>query len=201
MLQQAYRFRLDGEPIFCGRFGRGHINETYILLDETGRQYILKKINGAFFADPASLMGNIAAVTAHLRKTAARPREVLTLVPAVDGEQWLVDEAGAYWRLYDFVSDSLSLDRAETPDDFRESAVAFGLFQRRLADFDAAQLTETIPHFHDTPKRYGAFRAAVAADARGRAKGARREIDFALERENYASLLMDLLGRGACPCG
>ena len=37
-----------------------------------------------------------------------------------------------------------------------------------LADFPADRLTETIPFFHDTPRRYGTFRAAVAEDAAGR---------------------------------
>ena len=41
---------------------------------------------------------------------------------------------------------------------------AFGNFQNALKDLDARALVETIPHFHDTPKRYVDFDSAVKTD-------------------------------------
>jgi hypothetical protein len=35
--QRLREFRLDGEPILCRRFGGGHINDTYLVVDETAR--------------------------------------------------------------------------------------------------------------------------------------------------------------------
>ena len=40
------------------------------------------------------------------------------------------------------------------PEDFYESAVAFGKFQEMLADYPAETLHETIKDFHDTKKRF-----------------------------------------------
>lgn len=198
MQEQAKLFATDGEPIFCGRYGSGHINETYLLVDSTAREYILQKVNINVFKNPDALMKNIVDVTEHLRKTASSPREVLTLVPTRDGAKWL-NKDGEYWRLYEFVSDSISFDKADTPDIFRESAVAFGNFQNQLADFPAHTLTETIPNFHNTPVRYERFKEAIAKDVCSRAKDVQREIDFVLAREEYASTLTKLQSSGDLP--
>ena len=148
------------------------------------------------FHDPEALISNIAAVTSHLRKKVKDPRAVLTLVPTRSGDSWLVDEEGEYWRMYDFVSDSISLNLAQQPEIFKESAVAFGRFAQQLIDFPAHTLTETIPHFHDTPNRYSFLHAAIKADTHGRVKEVGREIEFALGREAYASTLTSLAESG-----
>ena len=47
--------------------------------------------------------------------------------------------------------------------------LAFGNFQRLLADYPADTLHETIPDFHNTVKRFANFKKAVEEDACGRA--------------------------------
>ena len=197
--KQAYQFAMDGEPIFCQVYGSGHINETYLVLDSCARLYILQKINKTIFTDPESLMQNVVAVTSYLKARSAHPANEMSLVATIDGKGWFVDVDGEYWRMYDFIPNAVCLDKANTPAEFMESGFAFGDFQRKLADFPAASLVETIPHFHDTPKRFEAFRAAVAADPMGRAKNVQREIEFALEREAYAAILMDKQRSGELP--
>ncbi len=191
-------FRLEGRPLSCLPYGSGHINETYLAVTDTGRQYILQKINSQVFRDVPALMANIEAVTAHLRKSERDPRRVLTLVPTLEGGSFHREGEG-YWRVYDFVTGSLSLDQAESAADFAESASAFGHFQRLLQDFPAARLHETIPNFHDTPKRCLALREAIEKDVMGRAAGAKEEIDFALARESGAGELTEALRKGELP--
>ena len=197
--EQARRFLTGGEPISCVPYGNGHINLTYLIVDSTARQYILQRINQNVFRDPEPLMSNIAAVTDYLRKSAVDPRETLCLVPAKAGGLWIRDDDGEYWRMYQFISDSLCLDMAEDVADFRESGVAYGNFQRRLGDFPASTLTETIPGFHDTPKRYAVLNDAIRADVCGRVGGVAAEISFALEREEYAKKLTDMQKSGDLP--
>ena len=110
---------------------------------------------------------------------------------------WLTDSEGELWRMYRIV-DGVSFERADAAT-FKESGVAFGSFQRRLAGFPAEKLHETIPHFHDTPSRYRDFHAALDRDEFNRAKDVRAEIDFALEREDYSSRLTDMLASGELP--
>lgn len=193
------QFPLEGAVVSCERYGFGHINETYLVVTDTARRYILQKINHHIFKDVAGLMRNIASVTKYLRTVVSDPRGVLTLVPTVKGDDYLSAEDGSFWRVYDFVEGSVCLQAPETPEDFYQSAVAFGNFQQQLKDFPAETLCEVIPKFHNTADRYRLFREALAADSCDRAKNVQPEIDFALAREKEAATLVHMLAAGELP--
>ncbi|MEG0049195.1 MAG: aminoglycoside phosphotransferase family protein [Clostridia bacterium] len=193
------QFQTQGSPICCTRYGNGHINDTYLLVTDQPHCYILQRVNNHVFHDTPALMRNLIAVTDHLRKQASDPRHVLTLVPTVKGERYLYTAEGECWRLYEFVTDSLCLDKPENMQDLMQSGVAFGTFQTQLADFPADTLSETIPHFHDTPNRYVLLREAIAADCAGRVKDVQAEISFYLLHENEAGILMDMCQRKELP--
>ena len=199
IVNQAYDFKTCSDPIFCARYGNGHINDTYLVVDSTARQYILQKINKNVFRSPQTVMENIAAVTGHLQAKVNNSRQVLSLIPTKQDKPWLIDTDGEHWRMYPFISDSLCLDRAENLQDFKESGIAFGNFQCLLSDFLADTLKETIPNFHNTPVRYHYFKEVLAKDSCGRAKDLSQEIEFVLEREEYAKTLMNLLDAGDIP--
>ena len=192
-------FQLDGLPISCTRYGSGHINETYLLVTSRPHLYILQKLNPRVFGNLTGLMNNVIAVTEHLRKKEPDPRHSLILVPTVDGKPYLMTDNGECWRLYEFVLNSLCMDKPETSEDFRQSGVAFGQFQNQLADFPAETLVETIPHFHDTPDRYRLFREAIAADKAGRLKDVKADVDAYLAYEEEATTLINLLNAGELP--
>ena len=101
--------------------------------------------------------------------------------------------------MYEFVLDSLCLDKAETAEDLHQSGVAFGMFQNQLADFPAETLTETIPHFHDTPDRYRLFHEAIENNKAGRLESVRPEVERYLAHEAEASFMMDLCKKGELP--
>ncbi len=197
--QVLAQYGLDSSPVSCTPYGCGHINETYLVVTESGRRYILQKINNTIFKDTEGLMANIEKVTSYLRQQTDDPRRVLRLVRTIDDKAWYRHTDGSPWRLYDFVEDSICLQQAETPEDFYESAVAFGGFQELLKDFPADTLTETIPQFHDTRNRYRIFRETLAKDPMGRAAAVQAEIDFALAREAEAATLVELLEAGKLP--
>ena len=198
-IEIASRFALKGAPVACERYGNGHINETYLVKTDKGAAYILQKINRGVFKNVDGLMRNIALVTRFLSERDPDPRHTLHLVPTVKGEDYLIDEQDQAWRTYDFVADSLCMDAVETPEDFRQSAVAFGVFQRQLADFPAETLTETIPHFHDTPDRYRQLHEAIDRDVCGRRAGVQAELEFALAHEEEAGTLTRMLAGGELP--
>ena len=116
----AGAFEMKGRALSCEPYGKGHINETYLVKTDAGRDYILQKINSRIFRDVPALMKNIQAVTAHLRKRESDPRRVLTIVPARGGGSF-VEQDGQYFRVYDFVTGSLSLEAPETAEDFAKS--------------------------------------------------------------------------------
>lgn len=197
--QVLQAFSLDAAPVSCERYGCGHINETYLVITESKRQYILQKINSEIFKNVPGLMANIAAVTGYLRKSDRTHGKVLTLVPTRDGKDYLKYTDGSFWRVYDFVTQSLCLQSPESAEDFYQSAVAFGSFQQQLKDFPAETLCEVIPDFHNTADRYRIFKEALAADICGRAGSVRPEIDFVLAREQEAGTLVNMLAEGKLP--
>ena len=199
MLSVVHCFQLEGTPLSCEPYGSGHINHTYLVKTDAQQRYILQKINHRVFTNVPALMENIHAVTSFLAQRDPDPRHVLTLLLTNEGQPYYLDTEGEYWRVYKFVTGGLCLDRAETAEDFYQSAVAFGHFQTMLADFPAQTLHETIAHFHDTPVRYAALHAAIEADVVGRRQEVETEITFALAHEQEGGTLMQMLAAGELP--
>lgn len=199
MLTICNRFQLKSAAVSCEPYGNGHINATYLVKTEDGTDYILQRLSRQAFHDIPALMRNIEKVTAYLAQQDPEPRHNLHLIPTVTGERFLHTEDGEYYRMYDFITHSVSLDRPERERDLYECAFAFGRFQRALEAFPAQELSETIPNFHNTPTRYEAFRAAVEADKLGRVKECAEEIAFALAHEEEAATLMQQLREGKLP--
>ncbi|MBR4016647.1 MAG: aminoglycoside phosphotransferase family protein [Oscillospiraceae bacterium] len=198
-IQVLNNFDLGATPISCDRYGCGHINETYLVVTQEGKRYILQKINNTIFKNTDGLMGNIEAVTTYLRQQTDDERRVMRLVKTRAGKSYLTQPDGSCWRVYVFVEDSVCLQKPETPADFYESAVAFGQFQQMLQDFPADTLYEIIPNFHNTRDRYRIFREVLQKDPMGRAKDVQPEIEFALAREKEAATLVELLEAGKLP--
>lgn len=191
----AAHFEFEGTMQQIGPFGNGHINETWLArygIGLMGPLYvILQRINTTVFREPERLMENIQGVTEWLRRKIIEEggdpeRETLTLIPSKDGKSFYRDEDGQYWRAYRFITDATCYDQAESADDFRQSAVAFGQFQRRLADYPADSLYESIPGFHDTAARLAVFRKTVTEDVCGRRSEAEKEIGFVLSHAYLA---------------
>ena len=191
-------FRITGSPVSCTEFGSGHINLTYKVNCDDGSAYILQRINQYVFTDPKAVMENVGAVTEYLRTRVSDPSEILHFVSSDTGTYYYVDEAGEYWRCYEF-ADGLCLDLPESDKDFYESAIAFGRFQEMLRDFPAETLHETIPLFHNTANRYRLFRKALQEDRVGRAASVQPEIDFLLQRQEEGATICRLLDAGEIP--
>ena len=165
----APRFRLEGTLTEAVPYGSGHINDTVRLTCELEngktRRYILQRMNDDIFKNPKGLMENIMNVTSFLRNKIIQnggdpDRETLNVIRTVDGDNYLVDEDGDFWRMYIFIEDATCFDIVEKPEDFYNSALSFGNFQKLLADYPASTLHETIPNFHNTVSRFEDFRAA-----------------------------------------
>ncbi len=203
----ARQFQIDGDLLEAAPFGSGHINDTYLAhyrAPAGAARFIHQRINHKVFTQPQLLMENIQRVSQHLRAQildgGGDPlRQTLTLVPAVDGRMYFIDGAGNTWRTYLYVDGSRTFDRAPHLRAVYQAAHAFGSFQRQLSALPGERLHETIPNFHHTRLRFGAFVEALHADPANRAAGVRREINFLLKREADAAVVVDLLAQGRLP--
>lgn len=187
------QFDACGEPAEIAPLGNGHINRTFLVTCKSGERYVLQQINERVFGDVTLLMRNITRVTEYLN--AQRPGSSLCFLPARAGGSF-VEENGAKYRLYRYVP-GICLEKAEKPAELNACGVAFGEFQQALSLFDASQLGEVIPRFHDTVKRLNDLEAAAQADAAGRAKSVRSELDFYLSRKGEAGKMLDMQLSGA----
>ena len=202
-------FDMRADFVHGAPYGSGHINDTYCAsFDQAGLlriRYILQRINTNVFRTPVQLMENVARVTRHSLERlleAGHPeahRRTLTCIPAVDGKPFAIDAIGNYWRIYPFIERATGYDEIESNEQAFQAAKAFGNFQKLAADLGGERLHETIPNFHNTPKRLEALRAAIEADSMNRAAGLKSEINFVLARAADCSRITDLIASGVIP--
>ena len=202
LMEAAASFATQGEVKSCERYGNGHINDTFLLTCD--RRYILQRMNTEVFQNPQALMENIEGVTSYLRQSVIKnggdpDREALTLVRAKDGKSFYVDSQGGYWRVYLFIENATGYDQVKNPDDFYQSGCSFGRFQGLLAGYPADKLWETIPDFHNTPKRFETFKKAVEEDVCGRAANVQEEIAFVMDRAEKMGTAQRMLSQGELP--
>lgn len=188
-------FAFSGIPVSCDSIEGGHINNSYLIKTDRGAKYVLQRMSSYAFHNIPGLMDNAIAVSSYIASKGGR---TLRFVKTASGAYYQLDENGNYWRAYEHI-EGLCLSRPEIPEDFYESAVAFGSFQSMLEGFPADSLSITIPGFHDTPARFAQLHGALDADSVSRASQAGEELSFAFARENESGALMSMLEGGELP--
>ena len=201
------QFVVYGDFLVAVPFGNGNVNDTYQLTYDQGGirlHYVLQRINHQVFKEPVKVMENVCRVTDHiLSKIRAAhvetKKRTLRLLHTPDGGSLVTDSRGNYWRAYIFVEHARAYDVLATPEQAFKVAEAFGEFQLHLVDLPGERLHETIPDFHNTPKRFADFEAAVKEDRCGRVKDAQPEIDFLMARRDETDTLIKLNKSGDIP--
>lgn len=200
------QFRILGDFVTYNPNGKGHINDTFVVSYDQGGtidRYTFQRINHEIFKNPPGVMENINRVSAHLqhklKNSGHASRKALSLVHTHDDASYLRTEDGNYWRVYIYVEGAASVDVIDSPEQAYEAAKAFGEFQENLLDLPGGRLLETIPDFHNTPKRFRDFVEAVEKDRCDRAKIAKAEIDFVMSRKPVTEILLDLHEEGKIP--
>ena len=181
-------FLIEGEFVESRRWGSGNVNDTFLTIFRCKgieKRYIHQRINHLVFTDPKGLMENLRRVTDHLASKENGWRS-LRLINASDGDWFVKDGAGNFWRAFEYVENTESPLYAKDLTQAYEAARAFGAFQRDLIDLPGPPLRETIPEFHHTRKRLDRFAEVVALDPCGRAKEVEAETAIILERRSLA---------------
>ena len=197
-------FALEGAIESIDSLGEGFINDTFIIRTGAGTpDYILQRKNKEVFSDVPAMMENIRKVTEHIRRRVVAEggdpqREAMTVIPTRDGALCHPDPQGEYWAVSIFIDDTISYNKADSPELARKGGEGIGRFQSQLADFDEP-LAETIKGFHNIRHRFVQWDEALKRDAAGRVKDLQTEIGWIESRRAEMLDFWKLVEEGTIP--
>ncbi len=198
------QFQVQGHLCDCKPYGSGHIHDTYrVVCNSDGQEhdYLLQQINDRVFHHIPAMMDNIERVTQTLAQQSSTPdaRHCLRLVPTITGESFWQDPHYGQWRMYDFVTGSISLDVAQHHTQIEQAALAYGHFLTSLQSLPAESLHETIAHFHDGQVRYRNLQEAIADDSCQRLHQVQEEVSFIEAHRDILQRPLQLQTEGQLP--
>ena len=194
-------FRIEGDYVGYEKIKAGNVNQTYKVtyrrVDGSLKNYIVQRVNTYAFRQPEELMHNADLITEHIR---AKKREGVALHfhHTSDRKTYIYDEEHGFWRLTNYIP-SVTYNGSTDMQVLRRTGEAFGAFQRQLADFPVTGLYETIPNFHNTPKRLETLFADAEQDPLGRAAEVREELAYIASVREEAETLTRLYEAGKLP--
>jgi len=145
------------DKIEISRFGKGLINDTFLVQAEEHSPLLLQKINTNIFPFPLDIQTNYVLLSDYLKQ---KNYFLPELIKTTD-QQLLWTVHGEAWRAFAFVENSYSPDPAQTGAGITAVAQCFGQFSTALKDFPAAALKSILPRFHDLSLRYQQFEEAL----------------------------------------
>lgn len=188
-------FDIDGELISCSPLGNGHINSTFLCELDNKKKYVLQKINNYVFKDVDLLMDNYYKVTEYLYKNDI---ETIHIIKAKDGKPYSKQGDG-YYRLYDYIDNAIWYEEIDNLDLVYDAAKAFGKFHKILKGFNAKELGEVIPNFHNTYQRYVNLLSAIKEDKMDRVKTCLPEIRIVKSFEQEYNVISNAINVGLIP--
>lgn len=180
----------------------GHVNDTYLVIMPES-EYILQRINTNVFSSPFGMMHNIKEVTYFLRKKVIyegnNPSRAVLNIVKTKYNQDLAIKKDKYYRMLEFISNSMSFDIIPSKELFSEMGRAVGNFQKLIQGFPPHVLDETIQHFHDTPFRYKQLLMSIKINHQNRKEEVKKEINFFEKNEKLYSIITKKLKNKSIP--
>jgi thiamine kinase-like enzyme len=165
----AAAFDLGGRIVHVRPYGHGLINDTFVVLLDTGHRAILQRINRHVFPRPELIMDNLRTLTQHIlrRQTSEKALERELQVPRIfsarNGNDSVEDMHGGFWRAMGFVDNTCTLETITETRQAEEVGFALGRFHALIHDLDPARLHETLPGFHNAPNYLARFTEACVS--------------------------------------
>lgn len=181
------KFTVDNKILDISPLGNGHINSTFLVSVENDKDYVLQRINTVVFKDVDLLMDNCHKVSRYLRHHGF---ESLKVIHTRDDKLYFRDGDACY-RLYVFIENTVCYESIDSVDLLVNAGKAFGRLHKALTAFDASDLGEIIPNFHNTPKRYQNLQDAIKEDKLSRKASCLKEIAEVEAFKDKLSLVVD----------
>jgi Ser/Thr protein kinase RdoA (MazF antagonist) len=173
--------------------GNGHINQTFLL--DGPVKFVLQRINTKVFTRPEIIASNLAYAAQHLAKHF--PSYLfLTATKTKTGDDMMYDEGGHPWRLFPFISNTMTLESVATPDEAFEAARGFAALTKRLDKVDMNKFYPTIDRFQDLSWRFEQLQTAIRNAGEERKLEAESLIEQALSFSYLVEEYTDLIQSG-----
>jgi Ser/Thr protein kinase RdoA (MazF antagonist) len=193
----ASAFNLGGSVVDVKPFGRGLINDTYLVTTDNGHA-VLQRINRRAFPRPELVMQNLRALSDHIASRNGESQLRLPqIVPARDGKDFVLDDDGGFWRTLSYIENTDTFDTVGTHRRAGEIGAALGRFHALSHGLDPQRLHATRPGFHQTPLYYARFGEALQRNPAPTADGDLTWcVAFARARGGIVATLEDAKQRG-----
>jgi len=186
-------FGAEGPGVAVSSLGTGNINDTY-LVEDSGRRFVLQRINPAVFQDPVGVVANFARLSDHLA-VAARSLGIpfLCAQPVLtrSGDLQYQDDTGGFWRAQTWIEHLPVRFITKNIETARQFGLVLARFHLLTAGLDASTLITPIPGFHRTPHYLLQFDRAAAAYQGAENPELKRALAFAKHFRWVAPLLED----------
>jgi Ser/Thr protein kinase RdoA (MazF antagonist) len=204
LLKIAEQFQLEGKVREVVPLGEGFINDTFMVtMEENVPGYILQRKNKRVFSPVPAMMENIQKVCTHIKEKVKNAggdpmREAMTIIPAIDGKLYYMDDDEEFWAVCLFIDDTIAYEAAETPELAYAGGKGIGKFQSLVSDFKD-HLTDILPGFHNIRIRYEQWDRILAKDPAGRKSLVEKEIGWIENRRNEMMDYWKLVEKGIIP--
>lgn len=176
-------------------FGDGHINDTYRFSASSGN-YILQRVNKHVF-DIRALVNNYEVFAGGVKNYQKTTGEKLTpgIYKTLSGSYHYIDKEGFAWRLVECIENAKTYQFSPDTAVSRNAAGTVAGYQLFLNTIDPELIRDTIPRFHNLPKRFEIFNASCESADNVLKKQAIKEILAIRERSFIVDRIAGLVGK------
>ncbi len=122
--------------------------------------------------------------------------EVLRILLAQNGQDYLHDSDGSFWRAISFIENSQSFDIIKDIEHAREVGYALGMFHNLISDLPTNRLVDTLKGFHITPHYVHHYHKVIEKHHPVKAPEVNYCLQFVTERNAWAHVLETAKGQG-----
>ena len=159
------------------RINTGYINDSYYIIENGERKYVLQKINTNVFQKIDELKNNINLSISKLKDINYHKIKFIDPI----NQELFYNSGKEYWRLMEYVKGSYTKDNAENTNDAFEAGRILSLFHILLKDEDLEKYLYTLDNFHNLPHRIKEFEESLDNSDSNLKEECKEEINFSIE--------------------
>ena len=155
----------------------GYINDSYYIIENGERKYVLQKINTNVFKKIDEIKNNINLSISKLKDINYHKIKFIDPI----SQELFYNSGKEYWRLMEYVKGSYTKDNAENTNDAFEAGRILSLFHILLKDEDLEKYLYTLDNFHNLPHRIKEFEESLDYSDSNLKEECKEEINFSIE--------------------